>query len=161
MHSYWVQHESQLIPASEFIPFHLNPIFDTEAISKMCLILKSPCLKTDESHCSYNKVKTMSLFYSLWMMWAMPISQLIPTHCPLTLQPLVEMDSWELLFFFLRFYLFIHERHRERGRDIGRGRSRLPVGSPMWDSIPGPQDQDLSQRQTLNHRATRAPLAQS
>ena len=29
---------------------------------------------------------------------------------------------------FKRFYLFIHERHRERGRDIGKGRSRLPVG---------------------------------
>ena len=24
-------------------------------------------------------------------------------------------------------------------------------GSPMWDSIPGPQDDDLSQNQTLNH----------
>ena len=52
---------------------------------------------------------------------------------------------------FKRFYLFIHERHTERGRDTGRGRSRLPVGSPMWDSIPGPQDHDLSQRQMLNH----------
>ena len=48
-------------------------------------------------------------------------------------------------------YLFIHERHRERGRDTGRGRSRLPAGSPMWDSIPGPQDHDLYQRQMLNH----------
>ena len=36
------------------------------------------------------------------------------------------------------FYLFIHERPTERGRDTGRGRSRLPAGSPMWDSIPGP-----------------------
>ena len=25
----------------------------------------------------------------------------------------------------------------ERGRDIGRGRSRLHAGSPMWDSILG------------------------
>ena len=41
---------------------------------------------------------------------------------------------------FLRFYLFIYERHRERGRDIGRGRSRLHAGSPMRDSIPGPRD---------------------
>ena len=39
--------------------------------------------------------------------------------------------------FFLRFYLFIHERHRERGRDTGRGRSRLHAGSLMWDSVPG------------------------
>ena len=46
-------------------------------------------------------------------------------------------------------YLFM--RDTERGRDIGRGRSRLPAGSPIWDSIPGPQDHDASPRQTLNH----------
>ena len=27
-------------------------------------------------------------------------------------------------------FLFIHERHRQRGRDIGRGRSRHPAGNP-------------------------------
>uniref|UniRef100_A0A8C0PLE2 Uncharacterized protein n=1 Tax=Canis lupus familiaris TaxID=9615 RepID=A0A8C0PLE2_CANLF len=31
----------------------------------------------------------------------------------------------------------------EMGRDTGRGRSRLNAGSPMWDSIPGLQDQAL------------------
>ena len=60
--------------------------------------------------------------------------------------------------FFLRLYLFIHERHTtERGRNIGRGRSRLCMGSQMWDSIPGPQDHDLSRRQKLNHRASQVP----
>ena len=39
-------------------------------------------------------------------------------------------------FSFLRFYLYIYERHRERGRDTGGGRSRLHAGSPMRDSIP-------------------------
>ena len=34
-------------------------------------------------------------------------------------------------FFLLGFYLFFHERHTQRGRDTGRGRSRLPTGSPM------------------------------
>ena len=35
-----------------------------------------------------------------------------------------------LSFYFLKdFYLFIHETHRERGRDTGRGRSRLHAGS--------------------------------
>ena len=58
---------------------------------------------------------------------------------------------------FLRFYLFIHERHTERGRDTGRGRSRLPAGSPMQDLTPGPRDHDLSQTQTLKHWATQAP----
>ena len=31
------------------------------------------------------------------------------------------------------------EREREIGRDIGRGKSRFPAGSLMWDSIPGPR----------------------
>ena len=39
---------------------------------------------------------------------------------------------------FLKNILFTHERHRETGRDTGRGRIRLPAGSPTWDSIPGP-----------------------
>ena len=34
--------------------------------------------------------------------------------------------------------LFIHETHPEKGRDIGRGRSRFPARSLMWDLIPGP-----------------------
>ena len=37
-----------------------------------------------------------------------------------------------------------------RGRDIGRGRSRLHAASPMWDLIPGLQDHTLSRRQMLN-----------
>ena len=57
------------------------------------------------------------------------------------------------VFFFLRFYLFTHERHRERERDrnTGRGRSRLHAGSPMWDSVLRLCDHALSQRQMLNH----------
>ena len=44
---------------------------------------------------------------------------------------------------FLRdfIYLFMRDTGREReSRDTGRGRSRLHVGSPMWDLIPGLQD---------------------
>ena len=37
---------------------------------------------------------------------------------------------------------------RDRGRDIGRGRSKLPVGSPMRDLILGLQGHSLSHRQT-------------
>ena len=36
----------------------------------------------------------------------------------------------------------------------GKRRSRLPVGSLRCDSIPGPQNYNLSRRQTLNHGAT-------
>ena len=40
-------------------------------------------------------------------------------------------------FFSLRFYLFIHERHTERGRDTGQGRTRLPAGEPDVGLDPG------------------------
>ena len=59
---------------------------------------------------------------------------------------------------FSLFYLFIHERNREKGRD-SRGRSRLHAGSLMWHSILGLWDHALSQRQTLNHKATQASLS--
>ena len=39
--------------------------------------------------------------------------------------------------FLIRFYLFIHERYTERGRHIGRGRSRFPVGSLVGGLDPG------------------------
>ena len=43
------------------------------------------------------------------------------------------------------------ERETERGRDTGRGKSRLHAGSPMWDLIPGLWDHDPSQRQAPKH----------
>ena len=54
---------------------------------------------------------------------------------------------------FLKIYLFIYDRHRERerGRDTGGGRSRLHAGSLTRDSILGLQDRALGQRQARNH----------
>ena len=54
--------------------------------------------------------------------------------------------------------LFICSWETQRGRDIDRRRSRLPVGSPMQDSIPGPWDHNSSQREMLNHWATQVSL---
>ena len=44
-------------------------------------------------------------------------------------------------------------RDPERGAEtyIGRRRSRLLAGSPMWGSILEPHDHTMSQRQMLNH----------
>ena len=51
----------------------------------------------------------------------------------------LEGFSLQYFFFFLRLYLFTIER----GRDLGRGRSRFHAGSPTWDLIPGLQDHTL------------------
>ena len=39
-------------------------------------------------------------------------------------------------------------RDREKGRDIGRGTGNFSAESVMWGSISGPQDHNLSGRQT-------------
>ena len=43
----------------------------------------------------------------------------------------------------------MRDTQRERGRDTGRGRSRLHAGSLTWDSILGLQDHTLGRRQAL------------
>ena len=48
----------------------------------------------------------------------------------------------------------IHKGHR--GGDIGKGRSRLPAGSPMQDSIPGSCPELKANAQPLSHPG--APL---
>ena len=63
---------------------------------------------------------------------------------------------WENLFIYLEEILFAYSWDTERGSDIGRGRSRLPVWSlALQDSIPGPQNHYLSQTkadaQPLSH----------
>ena len=49
-----------------------------------------------------------------------------------------------------KIYSLMIDRDRERGRDTGRGKSRLHTGSPTRDSILGLQDHALGQRQALN-----------
>ena len=63
-------------------------------------------------------------------------------------------NSRQFFFFFLRFYLFIPERQRERGRDIGSGRSRLPAGEPnvrLNPGILGPHPEPKADAQQLSH----------
>ena len=50
---------------------------------------------------------------------------------------------------YLLYYLFM--------RDIGRERSRVPAGSPMWNLILELQDHTLSGRQTLTAEPPRCP----
>ena len=79
-------------------------------------------------------------------LWPMNFGCIIFLQKRTTFHELISLLAQKV--FFKRFYLFIHKRQKERGRDTERGRSRLYAGSPMWDSIPGPRDHPLSQRQT-------------
>ena len=54
-------------------------------------------------------------------------------------------------------YLFIHDRHTERGRDIGRRRSRFPVGEADVGLDPrtlGSQPEPKADAQPLSHPGT-------
>ena len=44
------------------------------------------------------------------------------------------------IFIILTDFIYLFMNDREGGRDPGRGRSRLHVGSPTWDPIPDLQD---------------------
>ena len=65
--------------------------------------------------------------------------------------------NFQMVYLFFKILLiYSWETQRERGKDIGRGRTRFPVGSPIWDLIPGLQDHALSSRRMLNRWATQA-----
>ena len=49
----------------------------------------------------------------------------------------IEKGTLFLRIYFI--YLFVHERHTEKGRDKGGRRSRLHAGGPTRDSISGPR----------------------
>ena len=131
--------------------------------SKAFEILK--CFSANSLQCGYGWNHPNNFWIRTDEKWCLPSKHLKARaqpreQCLDTVSPRVFHRTHRTvvgLFYFLRFYLFFHERPRERGRDTGRGRSRLPVGCPMWDSIPGPQGHDLSLRQTpsqLNYPGT-------
>ena len=64
-----------------------------------------------------------------------------------------ELAVYIIILFLFKILFIIHDRHterrdRERGRDTGRGSSRLLAGSLMWDLILGLQDHILGWRQS-------------
>ena len=62
-----------------------------------------------------------------------PASPLVEEHLKIQVNHRHDDTSLLNIYLFkdLYFYVFIHERHTERGRDIGKGRSRLHAGSQM------------------------------
>ena len=61
---------------------------------------------------------------------------------------MIQTNHGEGLLFNYFKNLFIHETHREREAET---QAEGEVGLLQGDSIPGPRDHALSQRQTLNH----------
>ena len=84
------------------------------------------------------------------------IIQLFPAESKYSMCHILILIKWIWTqYIFLRFYLFIHERHRKKARDTGRRRrSRLHARSPMRDSIPEIRDHTLRHRQMPNRWAT-------
>ena len=95
-----------------------------------------------------------------WFLFLISVSYIFTAVIPsLNLQHLRYFKSQVVISkFSFYFIIYLLMRDTKRGRDIGRGRSRLPEGSLMWDSIPEPWDHHLTQRQMLNHWATQMPL---
>ena len=60
------------------------------------------------------------------------------------------------IYIIFKDFIYLFMRDTDWEAEIGRGRSRLPVGTLMQDLNLGPRDHNLSQRQTLNHWATQA-----
>ena len=87
--------------------------------------------------------------------WGVSFIRTNPTHEGGTFMTF-SLSRGPIFFFFLNI-LFFFMRDTERGRDISRGRSRLPVGSPMWDSIPRPQDHNLSKGRRSTTEPPSAP----
>ena len=51
--------------------------------------------------------------------------------------------------------IYLFTRHTEKGRDIGRGRIRLPAGSPMWRldlRTPGSRPELKADAQPVSHQ---------
>ena len=109
--------------------------------------------------CSHQKELNYLLFHPEWQSHskkqgtcAVTCSGIIEVTGSSPLHNAQNLNEWLSLFRRVLFcFNFVFIWDTERGRDIGTGRSRLPAGSLMWDSIPGPWDHDLSQRETLNY----------
>ena len=96
-------------------------------------------------------------YYWPWSSWNLLGFLSVPRTCHV-----FRLWSFFLAFFLSlslsMFYLFIPERHRERGRDTGRGRSRLCAGSPIRDLIPGSRDHDWAKGRCSTTEAPRCLL---
>ena len=79
-----------------------------------------------------------------------PVLMFDPVIMHMLVYSFLPFSLANFFFFFLKIlFIYLFMRHTEKGRDTGRGRSRLLAGSPMWNLIPGPQGHALGRRQML------------
>ena len=62
---------------------------------------------------------------------AFPFPSAVPLACALVL----SCSLSNKVFFFFNDFIYLFMRDAQREVEIGRGRSSLLTGSPMWDSI--------------------------
>ena len=126
----------------------------------------SPCVTLSTPPCQFPILWVLSRYcwYSRLSVNCAPERMAIFSGAECLLRVKHHPDPWTSHFGLLIdwwidwFYFFMRDTHTE-AEDISKGRSRLAVRSLMWDSILGPWDHALSQRQTLKHWATQvSPL---
>ena len=102
--------------------------------------------------CNYNMLSVLYLVFVIILgtLLSWPLIRHLVTHL-LDLPFSIVLKPANIFF---KDFIYLFMRNTQRGRDTGRGRSRLHKGSPKWDLILGLQDHTLSQRQTLNCWAT-------
>ena len=108
----------------------------------MLMLITNQCLLTEK------------MMYSHWVSMAGVIvavavkvedEDVLPCDCPSFL-------------FLKRFCLFIYERHRKKGKDIDRGRSRLPVGAQCGTPSKDPRIRTWAKGRCLTTEPPRYPM---
>ena len=97
--------------------------------------------------CGLSRIRLLNfhVFRNSFLFWCLVWFHLVKKH---------TLYGFLIESFYFYFFLFIRDTERQRHRQRGAP----PVGGPMQDSVPGPRDHSLSQRQKLNHWATQVPL---
>ena len=70
---------------------------------------------------------------------------------------LAYLPTSALLYFFKILFIYLTHTHRKHKQGEGEADSPLIRKPDQWDSIPGPRDHDLSQRQMRNRLSHQAP----
>ena len=110
-------------------------------LDNLMRILKSPSIIVLLSSFPFSSIKICLIYLGTPILGAYMFIVVIPLDelTPLSLYSDLLYFSWLMFLKDLFIYSWETEREKEKGRDTGKGRSRLPARSRMWDSIPDPR----------------------